>query len=326
MADNKLTVSGKHILITGGAGFIGSHLVDRLATGNKITVVDNLSAGKLEFIQQHLDKPEEEFRFVKLDILKCRDHPELFEGVDVIFHLAANPDVRVGETDTYIHFEQNILASYYLLEMAREHKVSEFIFTSSSVVYGEAKEIPTPENYGPLIPISLYGSSKLSAEAFISAFAHNFNIRSTIYRFANVVGPKSTHGVTFDFLNKLKANPLELVILGDGRQTKSYFYIDDCIEGMVAGWLKGEELVNIFNIGSADYIDVTTIANLVCKEMGLMDVKYSYTGGVDGGAGWKGDVKIMLLGIEKLRKLGWESKHSSSESIALTARHLLGKA
>jgi len=319
------SLKGKNILITGGAGFIGSHLVDRLGRGNRIHVLDNLSAGKKEFLAGHFSRPDDEFSFNKGDLLKIERHPEIFDDLDVVFHLAANPDVRVGETDTYVHFEQNIVATYRLLEMVRKCDVPEFAFTSTSTVYGVATVIPTPEDYGPLVPISLYGSSKLASEALIAAYAHNYGIRSVLYRFANAVGPRSTHGVTYDFIGKLRRNPRELEILGDGKQLKSYFYVEDCIEGMLAGYMKGRDEVNIFNIGSDDYIDVTTIADIVREEMGLGDVRYSYTGGVDGGAGWKGDVKVMRLSVEKLKGLGWAPRYGSAESIRLTARQLVSE-
>jgi len=317
-------LKGKRVFVTGGAGFIGSHLVDCLAEkGSSLVVLDNLSAGRKEFLSSHFSKDEKEFLFIKGDVLRAEDYRHALEECEVVFHLAANPDVRAGIDNTYIHFEQNILATYTLLEEVRKRDVEEFVFTSTSTVYGEAEIIPTPEDYGPLVPISLYGSSKLAAEALIAAYSYNYGITSFLYRFANAVGPRSTHGVTYDFVHKLKRNPHELEILGDGKQTKSYFYIEDCIEGMMVGYEKGKDLVNIFNIGSEDYIDVTTIANIVCEEMGLKNVRYRYTGGVDGGAGWKGDVKVMLLSVKKLKSLGWQPKYSSGEAIRLTARNLV---
>lgn len=314
-------LEGKRILITGGAGFIGSHLVDRLSLANDVVVLDNLSAGKLEFIQHHLDR--ESIRFIKGDLLNKDDLDKAMRGVDIVFHLAANPDVRLGVKDTYIHIEQNVLTTYNVLEAMRRHNVREIAFTSTCTVYGQATILPTPEDYGPMIPISIYGASKMACEALISAYADNFGFTACTYRFANVVGSRSTHGVTFDFVHKLKKEPSRLEILGDGKQTKSYFYISDCINAMIHSFEHNGEMYGIFNIGSKDYIDVTTIANAVTKTMELENVEFSYTGGVDGGRGWKGDVKTMLLSIEKLAMLGWEPEFTSEESIEMTARDVL---
>ncbi len=314
-------LEGKRILVTGGAGFIGSHLVDRLSLANDVVVVDNLSAGKLEFIQHHLDKGDIEF--IKGDILDEGVLEKALKGVDIVFHLAANPDVRLGVKNTYVHVEQNILTTYNVLEAMRKGGVKEIAFTSTCTVYGQASILPTPEDYGPMVPISIYGASKMACEALISAYADNFGITACAYRFANVVGSRSTHGVTFDFVHKLKKDPKGLEILGDGKQTKSYFYISDCINAMVHAYEHNLDQYGIFNIGSRDYIDVTTIANAVTRAMGLENVEYSYTGGVDGGRGWKGDVKTMLLSIEKLDKLGWVPEFTSEESIEMTARDVL---
>lgn len=310
------------IVVTGGAGFIGSHLTEKLLElGNEVTVVDNLSSGKKEFIEHLFENKN--FNFVKDDLLNKEGLYKTLEGHELIFHLAANPDVRIGAENTYMHLEQNIIATYNVLEAMRKSDVQRIAFTSTSTVYGEAKTIPTPENYAPLIPISLYASSKLACEAMISAYCYTFGFNAVSYRFANVVGPKSTHGVTYDFIRKLRANPSELTILGDGSQTKSYCYITDCIDAMLFGLEHSKERHEFFNIGSDDYIDVKSIARIVIEEMGLKDVRFKFTGGVDGGRGWKGDVKVMLLSIEKLKNLGWMPKYSSSESIRMTARALL---
>ena len=314
-------LEGKRILVTGGAGFIGSHLVDRLSLANDVVILDNLSAGKLEFIRHHLDK--DSIRFIRGDLLNPEDLDTAMAGADIVFHLAANPDVRLGVTDPYVHVEQNILATYNVLEAMRRHGVRVIAFTSTCTVYGQATLLPTPEDYGPMIPISIYGASKLACEALISAYADNFDFTACSYRFANVVGSRSTHGVTFDFVHKLRKDPTRLEILGDGRQTKSYFHISDCIDAMIHAFEHNTEMYGIFNIGSKDYIDVTTIANAVARVMGLGNVEYRYTGGVDGGRGWKGDVKTMLLSIEKLERLGWEPRYSSEESIEMTARDVL---
>ena len=314
-------LEGKRILITGGAGFIGSHLVDRLSPGNEVIVLDNLSSGKREFIQPHLDKKE--IGFIEGDVLNEAVLEKALEDVEVVFHLAANPDVRIGAEDTYIHLEQNVIATYRVLEAMRRSGVRDIAFTSTSTVYGEASVIPTPEDYGPLVPISLYGASKLACEALLSAYADNFEMRVVSYRFANVVGSRSTHGVTFDFVHKLRKDPEHLEILGDGSQRKSYFYISDCIEAMVFAYEHNEDRFGIFNIGSEDHIDVKAVADAIIRVMGLRDVEYRYTGGVDGGRGWKGDVKVMLLSIEWLKGMGWKPEYSSMESISMTARDVL---
>ena len=296
-------------------------MVDRLCPGNDVVVLDNLSAGKREFIQSHLEKGDIEF--IEGDIMDTSTIEQAMKGVDIVFHLAANPDVRVGAVDTYTHLEQNVLATYRVLEAMRKSGVKDIAFTSTSTVYGEAKIIPTPEDYGPLVPISLYGASKLACEALISSYAYTFDMNAVYYRFANVVGSRSTHGVTYDFVRKLKRDPHNLEILGDGKQTKSYFYISDCIDAMVFSYEHTDDRVGIYNIGSEDYIDVTTVADAIAGAMGLKDVNYHYTGGVDGGRGWKGDVKVMLLSIERLKRIGWTPEFSSRESIEMAAQDVL---
>ena len=243
-------------------------------------------------------------------------------GNDIVFHLAANPDVKLGAEDTRVHLEQNILATYNLLEAMRRTGVRKIAFTSTSTVYGEAKTIPTPEDYGPLIPISLYGASKLACEALISSYCHTFDMQSWIYRFANIVGERGTHGVIVDFIRKLRENPKELDILGSGRQRKSYLEVRDCTQAMIYCVEHSDEQTNIFNIGSADSVDVTGIADIVVEHMGLSEVIYNYTGGIDG-RGWRGDVKLMLLSIDKIEGLGWQPKHSSADSINVAVDALL---
>ena len=306
------------VLVTGGAGFIGSHLIDALLEeGFDVVCFDNFSSGKKEFIEHNLDKIE----LIEGDLLNREDIKEALRGCEIVFHLAANPDVRVGVVNTKVHFDNNILATYNLLEEMKGAGVKEIVFTSSSTVYGDAEKIPTPENYAPLIPISLYGASKLAAEALICSYCHTFDMEAIIYRFANVVGPRSTHGVIYDFIKKLRKNPNELEILGDGKQRKSYLYIDDCIDAMLFGMQKKEEQVEIFNIGSEDWIEVKEIADIVSEEMGLKP-EYKFTGGING-RGWKGDVKFMRLDISKLKALGWKPKYGSKEAVRMTAKWLI---
>jgi UDP-glucose 4-epimerase len=308
------------ILVTGGAGFIGSHLVDNLLSENRVTVLDNFSSGRREHISRHLKNPD--FELIKADIFDTKALEKAVEGKDIVFHLAANPDVKLGAEDTRVHLDQNVLATYNLLEAMRKAGVRRIAFTSTSTVYGEADVVPTPEDYGPLKPISLYGASKLSCEALISSYCHTFEMQSWIYRFANIVGERGTHGVLVDFIRKLRENQRELEILGSGKQRKSYLEVKDCVDAMVHCVDRSKEETNIFNIGSSDSVDVTGIADIVADQMGLSEVKYRYTGGVDG-RGWKGDVKIMQLSIERVSRLGWVPRHGSAESIKVAVDALL---
>ncbi len=308
------------VTVTGGAGFIGSHLVDGLlSVGNEVTVIDNLSSGKMEFLKEHLKNPN--LKFIKLDLLEPEKLTKAIKGSKVVYHLAANPDVRLGAENTRIHLEQNIIATYNVLEAMRKNKQQSIVFTSTSTVYGEASVIPTPEEYGPLIPISLYGASKLACEALITSYCGSFDMKSWIFRFANIVGERSTHGIIVDFINKLKNNPDTLEILGDGRQRKSYLHVSDCVEAILFAVEKSNGMVNIFNLGSNDTISSTEIGEIVVSEMGFEDVTFTYTGGK---RGWVGDVPKMLLSIEKLQELGWKPVHDSKSSVVAAVRSTLG--
>jgi len=299
------------ILVTGGAGFIGSHIVDRLVELDEVLVLDNLSSGRKEFVN----------KAARLHVVDIAEAPlaDYLKGVEEVWHLAANPDVRMGAEKPDEIYRNNILATYRLLEAMRKAGVRRIVFTSTSTVYGEAKLIPTPEDY-PTHPISLYGASKLACEALIESYCHTFDFQAYIFRFANVIGKRSTHGVIYDFIKKLRANPNELEILGNGEQNKSYIYIEDCISAMFAG-LRANEKVNIFNIGSEDQIKVRRIAEIVAEEMGL-NPRFMFTGG---DRGWKGDVPVMLLSIEKLKALGWKPRFGSEEAVRMTVRDLLNE-
>ncbi|MFQ6127838.1 MAG: NAD-dependent epimerase/dehydratase family protein [Thermoplasmata archaeon] len=317
-----MEIENRRVLLTGGAGFIGSHLAEELLRlGNEVIVVDNFSSGKREFIG-HLES-NERFSLQKADILSDDIEPFLKDS-DCVFHLAANPDVRLGEENTRVHLDQNIIATYRLLEEMRKTGKKEILFTSTSTVYGEASQIPTAEDYGPLIPISLYGASKLACEALISSYCYTFDFEACLFRFANVVGSRSTHGVIHDFVEKLRRDPSRLEILGrDPGTVKSYCHISDCVQALIHGWKVLSEPVEIFNIGSEDAIDVKRIADIVTEEMGLEDVAYRWTGGVDDGRGWKGDVREMLLSVEKLKSTGWRPRYSSEDAVRLATRELI---
>ena len=310
--------SSEKVLVTGGAGFIGSHVVDRLlADGHEVVVFDNMSSGKMEFIAHHLNDPH--FKLINGNLLEQDQIIRACNDVDQVFHLAANPDVRIGASNTRMHFDQNILATYNLLDAMHRQHVKEIAFTSSSTIYGQANIVPTPENYGPLVPISMYGASKLACEAMITAYCHTFDMRSWIFRFANIIGDRGTHGIIVDFIHKLKRDPAHLEILGDGKQSKSYLHVRECVDAMMLVVLKGNDQVNIFNIGSKDTISATRIGEIVAEEMAL-DPEFQYTGGSQG---WKGDVPKMMLSIEKLKALGWKPGVGSEENVRVTARSLL---
>ena len=304
--------------VTGGAGFIGSHLVDKLILEEDVTVYDNLSSGRIEFIAHHFGNPN--FEFIQKDLLDLEDLKEAIKNHDVIFHLAANPDARLGIDDTSLDLKQETLATYNVLEAMREAGIKKIVFSSSGTIYGETPVIPLPENYGPVLPISLYGAGKVASEALISAFCHTFDMQSWIYRFANIVGPRGTHGVIFDFLHKLKRNSNELEILGDGNQKKPYLSVEDCVEGILFGFENSNERVNFFNLGCESTTDVRTIAKMVVKEMGLENVKFEYTGG---DRGWPGDVPQVRFNTEKMEKLGWKPRYTSDQAVEMAIKFLV---
>jgi UDP-glucose 4-epimerase len=305
-------------VVTGGAGFIGSHLVDTLvAQGNEVLVIDSLVAGRRETIAQHIDSHK--VRFLKEDLLSS-GWQEAISGADRLFHLAADPDVRQSTVNPDPAMKNNVIATYRVLEAMRLHDVPEIVFTSTSTVYGEATVIPTPEDYTPLEPISVYGASKLACEALISAYCHSFGMHSWNFRFANIIGERSGHGVITDFIRKLRSDPAELEILGDGRQTKSYLEVHECIASMLYAVGKARGTVNTFNIGSEDWIDVKAIAEIVIEEMHLSGTKLRFTGGE---RGWVGDVPRMQLSLERIKALRWKPQLGSRESVRLAVRDLL---
>lgn len=309
----------KH-LVTGGAGFIGSHLVDALlARGEEVIVYDDLSGGKKAFLAHHESDPR--YRFVQADVLDAADLALAMKGCQMVWHVAADPDVRTSGYRAGQHVQQNVVATLRVLEAMRVAEVRNIAFTSTSTVYGEAKTIPTPEDYAPLEPISLYGASKLGSEALISSFCHTFDLRGVSFRFANIVGPRSTHGVTYDFYHKLKKDPKRLEILGDGRQLKSYCHVDDCVAAMLHVHDRFPARYDVYNIGSDDAIDVFELARVAADAWGLQGVKLEATGAA-GSGGWKGDVRKMGLATEKIQALGWRPKRTSASAIRATAEAL----
>jgi UDP-glucose 4-epimerase len=305
------------ILVTGGAGFIGSHLVDRLAAeGHQIRVIDNLSSGRLENLAHRRD-----VEVIIGDLKNPQDAQKAVHGVDAVFHFAANPEVRVSTTNPDIHFNENVVATFNLLESMRKNDVGQLVFASSSSVYGEPNEVPVDEN-APLRPVSVYGASKAACEHLIHAYAKLYGFRAVVLRYANVVGPRLRHGVTWDLINKLRKNPHELEILGDGRQVRSYIYIDDAVEATLLAWKKSTVTYAVYNVAAEDWITVDEVADLVIEAMGLTNVKKTYKP-VLHGVGWSGDVKKIALKIDKIKGLGFIPLMNSRDAVRVTAKNLL---
>ena len=296
-------------LVTGGAGFIGSHLVDALiGKGKKVRVIDNFSSGRMEFLSHHNNNVE----IIECDLLDFENVNKAMEGIETVHHLAANPDIRLGTEVTDTDLKQGTFATYNILEAMRKNNVKNISFASSSAIYGEAEEMPTTEKYGPLLPISLYGASKIASEVLITAWIGTFGGKAWIHRFANIVGPRGTHGVIFDFIHKLKKTPDRLEVLGDGFQEKSYMSVGDCVNSMLHLIGNTNNDVNLFNLGTGDTCSVRRIAEIVVEESKFRNVKIEYTGGK---RGWAGDVPKTFLNVDKLLKTGFEPTRMSEETI-----------
>jgi len=309
-----------NILVTGGAGVIGSNLIRKIP-GN-ITVLDNLSSSTIENIADLVS--DKKIEFVKGDIRDNELVMKVSKGKNLIIHLAANADVRYYEgKETDGDLKTNTIGTYNVMEAMRKNDVNNIIFSSSSSVYGFASKIPTPETYGPLLPESLYAGSKMGAEGIISSFANIFGMNAWIFRFANIVAPNYRNigrNVIPDLIFKLMKNRESLEILGNGKQRKSYLYVDDCIDGMFYLSNASNRNIDVFNLGNEDSITVDEIANIIVKEMGLKGVKFKYTGGE---RGWIGDVPTTILDITKAKGMGWKPSMNSAESVAKSAREIL---
>ncbi|RJU89255.1 MAG: NAD-dependent epimerase/dehydratase family protein [Candidatus Poseidoniales archaeon] len=308
------------VLVTGGAGFIGSHLIDRLVgRGDNVVVLDNLSSGQLAFIQNHID--DGNVVMVNGDLRSLEDVMKAMSmDIDTVFHLAANPDIRLGTRVTNTDLEQGTVATYNVVEAMRRCDVKRIAFASSSVVYGEGAPMPTPENHGPCMPISLYGASKQAGEGLISSWVGTFGLQAWVFRFANIIGARGTHGVIFDFIHKLKADPSRLEVLGNGLQEKSYMEVGDCVDAILHVMQTAEEPLNLYNLGSHDTASVRRIAEIVVEVTGCTDASIEYTGG---DRGWAGDIPKARLGIEKMLATGFDVNMNSDEAIRHTATVLL---
>ena len=305
-------------LVTGGAGAIGSVLVRALLEQNhEVRVVDNLSSGRRDLLPI-----SDRLSLTVADLRRPIEYQERLKGAAQVWHIAANPDIRKGTADPTVDLENGTLATFFLLEAARRFDVPRILYSSSSVVYGQATVFPTPEEYGPLCPESLYAASKLASEALLSAYAHSYGLEVHIFRFANIIGPGMGHGILPDFLAKLRSDPARLEVLGDGRQAKSYLRTEDCVSGMLLARDRAHGRVNIFNLGATDQISVREIAEKVVRATGGQ-ARIEYTGG---DRGWTGDVPLQLLAIERMRALGWSPRYTSAEAIDRTLGELIAAA
>ena len=306
-------------LVTGGAGFIGSHLVDELVdAGYSVKIIDNLSSGNLALVNHQIAAGNAEF--IEGDITSIDDVLQATKEVDVVFHMAANPDIRLGTQVTDTDLKQGTIATYNILEAMRINNVNKIVFASSSVVYGEDAPMPTPESFGPCLPISLYGASKVGSEGLITSWVGTFDFRAWIFRFANIIGNRGTHGVIFDFIHKLKRDNSRLEVLGNGLQEKSYMEVKDCVRGMMHIFNTSTSPINLYNLGSHDTCSVRRIAEIVVEETGCRDATIEYTGG---DRGWAGDIPRAMLSIEKMLSTGYDVKYNSEAAVRHTTKCLI---
>jgi UDP-glucose 4-epimerase len=312
--NGRASASGRRWLVVGGAGFIGGHVVARLLAEpevERVTVFDNFTSGREEHLARSSDDPR--LTVVRGDVKDLQALVDAAGGHEVAVHLASNPDIARAATEPSIDFDEGTLLTHHVVEAMRRASVELILYASGSGVYGDIGDIEADEDRGPLVPISTYGASKLAGEALIAAYGFMFGLRGRVFRFGNVVGPLQTHGVGLDFVRALIADPTRLPILGDGSQSKSYIHVDDVIEAMlVASAADGS--FGAFNVATGDYVTVAEIADLAVEVVGLEpgSVRYEYAGGT---RGWKGDVPIVRLSIERIRNLGWSPTRSSREAL-----------
>lgn len=302
-----------HVLVTGAAGFIGSNLVDRLLEeGHEVTGIDNFSTGFEEFLERA--RRSGRFRLIRADLLDAGRLAGALDGVEAVFHLAANADVRFGPLHPRKDLEQNTIATANLLEAMRLAGVKRIAFASTGSVYGEARLIPTPEDAPFPVQTSLYGASKLAAEGFIEAYAEAFGFEAYIFRFVSILGERYRHGHLLDFYRQLRSHPDQLTVLGNGRQKKSYLYVQDCIDGMLLAMERASARVNLFNLGTDEYCEVNDSAGWICEYLGVRP-EITYTGG---DRGWVGDNPFIYLDCSRIRALGWRPKFSIREGVLRT--------
>lgn len=316
----------KRVFLTGGSGFIGSHIVDLLlAQGYEVTAYDNLSNGRREFIAGHIGNPK--FRFVEADCLDMAAVTREMAGHDLVWHMAANTDLIGSHAQPDRDLKDCVLATFNVVEAMRQNGVKPILFASSGAVYGQlCLEETVDETAGPLAPMSTYAAGKIGSEAFIAAYCHLYGLRGWMFRFGNVLGSRVTHGVIFDFIRKLRENPRELMILGDGTQEKNYFLTEECIGGMAWAFrevkLSDEKPWEVLNLGTTDVTRVTEIARIIIEEMALKDVDVKIQGTK---RAWLGDQPKVHFSVDRINALGWHCRHSSDEAVRIAVRRVLGK-
>ncbi|MEI6708724.1 MAG: NAD-dependent epimerase/dehydratase family protein [Methylococcales bacterium] len=304
-------------IVTGCAGFIGSTLVDRLlADGHQVIGIDNFSTGQRRFLDGAL--AHSNFRLIEIDLLDLDALKQAFAGGEAVFHLAANADVRFGTEHPRKDLEQNTIATYNVLEAMRANNIKKIAFSSTGSVYGEAPVVPTPEDGAFPIQTSLYGASKAAGEGLIAAYCEGFGFQSWIFRFVSILGERYTHGHVFDFYQKLKADPSRLPVLGNGKQRKSYLYVQDCIDAILLAMDKANDKVNIFNLGVDGYCELNNSIGWICEELGLKP-QLDYSGG---DRGWIGDNPFIFLETKKIQSLGWKPKLDIREGVIKTVEYL----
>ena len=315
LSKDRGTGDGERFFLVGGAGFIGSHFVDRLLENDatrRVTVYDNFMSGRRWHLEHHEGDPRLEV--IDGDVRDLETLTEAMNGHEVVVHLASNPDIARAATEPAIDFDLGTLLTHHVVEAARRTSAQRILYASGSGVYGDIGELEAGEDWGPLVPISTYGASKLAGEVLICSYCHMFGLTGVSFRFGNVVGPRQTHGVGFDFVRKLIEDPTRLEILGDGTQSKSYIHVDDVLNAVFTAHRAGADPYAVYNVATGDYITVSEIADLAVGALHLdpETVSYEFTGG---DRGWRGDVPIVRLNTERIRALGWTNRRSSSEAI-----------